>query len=392
MKFNRLIALTLALVLAFTLFACGPKNVEESAKPSEGTSAPSAQPSLQPSAQPTAEPSAQPSDPVVSDSELEPYPSFPPDLSSDSELNPYPGTEKVSVNLGVLAGPTGVGAAKLINDSDNRISLNRYNVTIAADNTELVAGLNNGTIDIATVASNVALNLYNKSGGKVQIIALGTLGVLHILEGSGGNSINSVEDLMGKTIYSAGQGANPEFILRYILTQYGMDPDNDVEIVFAEPAEITQKLMSGDIEVAMLPVPAATAAIIKGEGKIRAAIDITEAWNDLNNGSSPIMTAVVARTEFIKQNKAAVDKFLTEYAASIDYVNNNTEDASHLIAAYGITANATIAKQAIPQCHLVCITGKDMAPAISDYYMILFELNPSSIGGYLPDDGIYYVP
>lgn len=389
MKSNRLIALILALVLAFTLFACGPKNVEESAKPS---AAPSTQPSVQPSANPSAEPSVQPSEPVVSGSDLDPYPTFPPDISSDPELNPYPGTEKVSVNLGVLTGPTGVGAAKLINDSDNGISLNRYNVTIAADNNELVAGLNNGSVDIATVASNVALNLYNKSGGKVQIIALGTLGVLHILEGSGGTSINSVEDLMGKTIYSAGQGANPEYMLRYILTQYGMDPDNDVEIVFAEPAEITQKLMSGDIEVAMLPVPAATAAIIKGEGKIRSAIDITEAWNDLNNGSSPIMTAVVARTDFIKENKDAVDKFLVEYAVSIDYVNNNTEDASHLIAAYGITANATIAKQAIPQCHLVCITGKDMAPAISDYYMILFELNPSSIGGYLPDDGIYYVP
>jgi len=366
MKHTRLIALLLALVLVFTLAACGNKPSVESAPP-----APSAAPSVEPTPEPTPEPTAAPSS--------APAPS-------------EPVNEKTRVNLAVLSGPTGIGAAKLLSDADNGLTANDYHYTIATDNNELVAGLTSGEIHIATVASNVALNLYNKTDRQVKIIALGTLGVLHILESGGGTSIQSVDDLYGKTIYSAGQGANPEYILRYLLTENGIDPDLDVDIVFADASEITQKLMTGEAEVAMLPVPAATAAIIKSEGKIRAAIDVTEAWNNLNNGSSLVMTAVVARADFIANNKEAVNAFLAEYAASIDYVNNNIDEASELIAGYGITPNAAIAKDAIPQCHLVCITGKKMAPAISDYFIVLHSISSAAVGGFLPDNGIYYVP
>lgn len=353
MKCKNWIAFVLALVMACALIACAPEQAEQSQTP-EQTAAPAV------SEKPT-----------------------------PTEEQP---AAKSAVRLAVLSGPTGVGAAKLLSDADQGIAANDYQYLIATENSEVVAGLSNGEIDIAAVASNVALNLYNKTDGKVKIIALGTLGVLHILESSGGTAIQSVEDLRGKTIYSPGQGANPEYILRYILTQNGIDPDKDVTIVFGEAPEITQKLMSGEAEVAMLPVPAATAAIAKSEGKIRAAIDVTEAWNALDNGSSLVMTAVVVRTQFLEENQAAVDTFLKEYAASIDYVNNNADAAAELIAGYGIAPSAGIAKKAIPQCHLVCITGKDMAPAISDYYEILYGMNPAAVGGKLPDNGIYYVP
>jgi NitT/TauT family transport system substrate-binding protein len=68
------------------------------------------------------------------------------------------------------------------------------------------------------------------------------------------------------------------------------------------------------------------------------------------------------------------------------------DDAAQLVADLGITASAGIAKQAIPQCHLTFISGADMAPAISGYYSILFEADPTAVGGSLPDDAIYYVP
>ena len=259
MKLKKLSALLLALCMVFALAACN-NNEEVTPSPS----------------------------PVTSD---EPSP------SPDDEPSHEPQGE--TVRLGVLSGPTGIGAAKLMSDSDAGTTANHYDYTIATDNTELVAGLTNAepTLDIATMASNAAVNLYNKTDGGVKIIALGTLGVLHILESGGGTSIHSVSDLAGKTIWSAGQGANPEYVLRYILEQNGLDPDKDVTILFAEASEITQKLMTGEAEVAMLPVPAATAAILQSEGQIRAALDVTEEWNDLNTGSQLIMTAVVARTE-----------------------------------------------------------------------------------------------
>ena len=357
MKHKKLLALLLALSMAFALTACKKSAEEPSVSPSD---------SVTESAEPSETPSAEPSAPVMGE----------------------------DVRLAVLSGPTGIGAAKLLSDSDADATVNHYDYTIAADNSELVAGLTGSdpAFDIATVASNVAVNLYNKTDGGVKIIALGTLGVLHILESGGNETVSSVADLAGKTIWAVGQGANPEYILRYVLSENGLDPDKDVTILFADAAEVTQKLMTGEAEVAMLPVPAATAAIIKSEGKVRAALDMTEEWDALNTGSQLIMTAVVARTEFIEQHPDAVAVFLEEYAGSIDYVNTNVDDAAELVAGFGITPSAPIARQAIPQCHLTYIAGKDMGPAISGYYDILWQADPAAVGGSLPDDGIYYVP
>ena len=357
MKHKKLLAMLLALSMAFALTACKKSAEEPSVSPSD---------SVTESAEPSETPSAEPSAPAMGE----------------------------DVRLAVLSGPTGIGAAKLLSDSDADATVNHYEYTIAADNSELVAGLTGSdpAFDIATVASNVAVNLYNKTDGGVKIIALGTLGVLHILESGGNETVSSVADLAGKTIWAVGQGANPEYILRYVLSENGLDPDKDVTILFADAAEVTQKLMTGEAEVAMLPVPAATAAIIKSEGKVRAALDMTEEWDALNTGSQLIMTAVVARTEFIEQHPDAVSLFLEEYAGSIDYVNTNVDDAAELVAGFGITPSAPIAKQAIPQCHLTYIAGKDMGPAISGYYDILWQADPAAVGGSLPDDGIYYVP
>ena len=357
MKHKKLLAMLLALSMAFALTACKKSAEEPSVSPSD---------SVTESAEPSESPSAESSTPVMGE----------------------------DVRLAVLSGPTGIGAAKLLSDSDADATVNHYDYTIAADNSELVAGLTGSdpAFDIATVASNVAVNLYNKTDGGVKIIALGTLGVLHILESGGNETVSSVADLAGKTIWAVGQGANPEYVLRYVLSENGLDPDKDVTLLFADAAEITQKLMTGEAEVAMLPVPAATAAILKSEGKVRAALDMTEEWNALNTGSQLIMTAVVARTEFIEQHPDAVSLFLEEYAGSIDYVNTNVDDAAELVAGFGITPSAPIAKQAIPQCHLTYIAGKDMGPAISGYYDILWQADPAAVGGSLPDDGIYYVP
>ena len=357
MKKMKLPALLLAFALLFTLTACRSSGDDPSGAPSGGAS----------QALPSQEPSAE--------------------VSEDVHVTPYG-----PVHLAVLSGPTGVGAAQLLNAVDNNpASLQTsYEYTIAADNSELVAGLSNGKIDIATVASNVAVNLYNKTDGGVRIIAVGTLGVLHILEGNGTSNINSMADLVGKTLYAAGQGANPEYVLRYLLEENGLEIGKDVEVVFADAAEISAKLLSGEIECAMLPVPAATAAIAKGGGQVRQAVDMTEAWDALENGSRLIMTAVVARSELLETYPDYVEHFLADYEASINYVNSNVDEAAEWVANYGITPSAAIARLAIPQCHLAFISGADMEKNMSGYYSLLYAVDPASVGGALPGGGIYW--
>ena len=56
-------------------------------------------------------------------------------------------------------------------------------------------------------------------------MALNTAGVLHILQNTENSEpITDWEQLKGKTIYTVGQGANPEYVLDYVLSGHGIDP------------------------------------------------------------------------------------------------------------------------------------------------------------------------
>lgn len=297
-------------------------------------------------------------------------------------------TKKVdTVNFGVFQGPTGIGAAYLINQSENGKSANKYDITVAANATDLVSKITSGTLDIAAMPTNVAANLYNKTDGDIQIIALNTLGVLYVLEN--GESVNSIEDLRGKTIYATGQGAVPEYTINFLLEKNGLNVGKDVTVEYLDTSELSSKMISGDINLCMLPVPYATAVLSKNTD-IRQAVDITEEWNKIVGGSGNIVTGcVVARRSFIEENKETVDKFIREYGESVNYVLTN-ENAPQVVVECGIVADEEIAAEAIKKSNIVCITGSNMKPAIDGYYNVLFEANPASIGGKVPDDGIYY--
>lgn len=289
----------------------------------------------------------------------------------------------------VLSGPTGVGAAKLMADNEAAESYDKVaaSSTVEADNQAVSSALINGDVDIAAVATNMAANLYNQSEGAVQVLAVNTLGVLYILEK--GDTVTSMADLAGKTVYATGEGANPEYVLNYLLTENGVDPA-DVDIQWMTAQEVTAQMVSSEDGICMLPVPAATALMIQDSG-VREALSLSEEWSTVSDGELA-MGCIVARTDYIEENPQGVEAFLSAYEDSIAYMSDpdNLEEAAELVAQYGITANANIAKAAIPQCNLVCLTGDEMKSVLEAYYQVLFDADPTSIGGALPDASFYY--
>ncbi len=295
--------------------------------------------------------------------------------------------DTTEINMAVLAGPTGIGASELMNWNDAGKTANHYNFTVATANDDVVAGLANGEFDIAAVATNVAANLYQKTSGKVQICALNTYGVLYILEN--GESVNSVADLAGKTIYATGQGANPEYVLNYILSENGLIPGEDVTIEFMDSESLVTKMAAGEIDLCMLPVPAVTSVQMQNSD-VRVALDLTAEWNNIGTDGALTMGCVVVRTAFAEEHPDAVTAFLTEYAESIEAVQTNVEEASQFCEQYGIVAKAAVAAKAIPACNLCFISGDKIQSAIEPYYKVLYSANPASIGGNLPDDNFYF--
>lgn len=291
-----------------------------------------------------------------------------------------------SVRLTVLSGPTGVSAAKLLAD-DADSTAPAYDATVASANDEVTAALINGSTDIAAVATNVAANLAAKTNGGIQVLAVNTLGVLYILEK--GDTIHSMADLRGKTLYATGQGANPEYVLNYLLTQNKVD-SAQVDIEWLTAQEVSAKMASSEKAICMLPVPAATALMLQ-DTKVRQAVSLSEEWERLEQGALP-MGCVVARTEFIEANPQAVSDFLTQYQASIAYMSDpaNLDEAAKLVAQFQLTPNEKIAAAAIPQCNLTFLTGEDMKNVLEEYYQVLFQADPASIGGSMPYDSFYY--
>lgn len=304
------------------------------------------------------------------------------------EVPPAPAEEAVTLRVAALKGPTAMGLVKLMSDSEKGESAyGNYEFTIAASADELTPKLMQGELDMACVPANLAAVLYQKTKGEIVTLAVNTLGVLYVVEN--GNAVQSMADLKGKTIVAAGKGSTPEYALRYLLAENGIDPDKDVTIDWkSEHAECVAALASGGATIALLPQPFVTVA----GGKIpdlRMALDLTQEWNALDNGSALLTGVVVARREIVEQHPVATDVFLQGYGVSVDWVNANVSDAAKLIGDYGIV-EAAVAEKALPFCNIVCLSKGDMKTALSGYLSILYEQNPQSVGGALPDDAFYY--
>ena len=293
------------------------------------------------------------------------------------------------INLYVLSGPTGIGAMNLWAASDAGETKNTYHITMPGANDEVVAALSNGEADIAAVATNLAATLYNKTSGGVTVLAVNTLGVLSML--SNGQEAAAVADLKGKTIYAPGQGANPEYILRYVLSGNGLDPDKDVTLRFVgEGSELLTVWQSDPEAIIMAPQPVATSILMQNENA-RTLFDMTEEWDKIAGGDSTLMMGcVIVRNEFLQANPGAVELFLQEYAASIEKAQSDVEGTAALCEQYGLIPKAALAQKAIPSCGLTFVTGAEMKTGLSGYLQVMFDANPKSVGGALPGDNFYY--
>lgn len=290
---------------------------------------------------------------------------------------------KAEISVIALKGPTGMGMAYLMEgQGEGKYSIDLTNMP--DDISGLVAS---GNVDIAAVPINMASALYNRLNGDVRIIAVNTLGVLYVLEN--GNTVNSLEDLRGKTLYATGQAATPQYILEYLLEKNGLSGDVTVEY-YQDHAELSTLLAAGRVSAGMLPEPNVTATLMSN-ADIRVALDITALWGETCE-TELVQGCIIVRKEFLEKHGRDVDRFLKDYSSSVEKVNANPAEASEVIARHGIMANKEAAERAIPNCNIVCYTGDEMRDSARGMLEVLFQMEPKSIGGAMPPSDFYYVP
>lgn len=295
----------------------------------------------------------------------------------------------VKANVFMISGPTGIGAVNLMSADENGTAQGDYEFTVVTTPTEIVSKISNKEADIAAVATNMAATIYNKTDGGVTVLAVNTLGVLNVL--TNGTEVATLADLKGKTVYTTGQGANPEYVIDYLLEKNGLNPETDVDLQFkAEGTELVTVWATDPTAVIIAPQPVASSILAKYEGS-KLAIDLTDEWDKVGDDSALMMGCIIVRNEFLEQNKATVDLFLEEYEASINKTTEDVEGTAALCEKYGIVAKAAVAKKAIPDCNICFVTGSEMKTKLSGYLSVLFAAEKTSVGGKLPADDFYYV-
>lgn len=289
--------------------------------------------------------------------------------------------DDTEIRIAALKGPTGMGMVKLA-DKQNYPN---YTVSIEASPDALNPRIISGEVDVAAVPVNLASVLYNKLDGDISVLAVSTLGVLYVVEA--GSEVNSVADLAGKTVYATGQGATPEYILNYLLDKNGVAGSVEVNYV-GEHAALATMLADGSAEIGILPEPNVTSTLA-GNDNLRIALNLTEEWNKVCS-TELVQGVVIARKSFVNEHPEAIEQFLREYEKSSAFVNENIDEAAKLIVDVGILGNVEIAKKAIPNCNISFSKGEAMHKAVEGMLTVLFEANPKSIGGKLPDKDFYY--
>lgn len=295
-----------------------------------------------------------------------------------------------AVNLKSLKGLPAISMVKLYADNEEGKTLNKYDASIVASVDEAVAAVAKKDFDIITIPANLASVMYNKTEGQVKIASILALNVLYVVEN--GDSVKSIQDLKGKTVYTFGKGATPEIVLNYVLRGNGLEPGKDVKIEFkSESAEVAAALQKESNVIAMLPEPFLSATQMKNP-KMKVAFSMGDEWDKVKGtiAGSQVSGVVIMNREFADKNPEAVKNFMKDYKASVDFLSSSLDEAAKLTAKYDLVPEA-VAKVSIPRANIRYITGSEMKEKMSEYLRILGEADMKTIGGKMPGDDFYLI-
>lgn len=307
--------------------------------------------------------------------------------ASEEEETAAPLSATEQLRIAGLKGPTTMGLVNLLSMEQAGTAAMDYDLQLYGAADEIVPLLIKGELDMAAIPANLAATLYQKTSGGIQAVAVNTLGVLYVVEQ--GDTVHSMADLKGRTILSTGKGTTPEYVLRYLLTANGLDPDKDVDIqYYSEATEVTAQMATTQDAIAVLPQPYVTAAGLKDD-TLRVALDLTAEWDKV--ADTQLITGVtVVRKAYAEEHPDVVAAFLADYAQSVNAANTDLDGTAALCEEQGVVAKAAIAKKALPNCNIVCLTGEELKADVSGYLQVLYDADPAAVGGTLPGEDFYW--
>ncbi|KAB2917414.1 MAG: ABC transporter substrate-binding protein [Hyphomicrobiaceae bacterium] len=277
-------------------------------------------------------------------------------------------------------------AARMLRDVADKVEFKAWR-----NPDEMRAGLTSGTMQVVIVPTQVAANLFNRGLG-VRLVNVMTDGLLYIVAND--PALTTMASLRGRKIAVPFRNDTPEFVFRRILKAKGMAAGNDLTVeTTGTPIEAIQLLLAGRLDAALVPEPAATAAIVRGKvaGKsIARVMDVQKLWSEITGQDRATLpqAGLAVTTAFRDRHPdliARIHARLAEATAAV--VATPAAAANHAAAALELPW--PIIEQSIAWSNLVCRRATEARPALEAMFAVIAEADASILGGKLPGTEFY---
>lgn len=284
-----------------------------------------------------------------------------------------------------IKGPSGVSMIRLFENPPKAAGF-KIRMEALAQADLIAAKFIAGEAKLGILPANVVAKIAS-SGRGIQVAAVTGTGMLSLL--SADPAVKTIEDLRGRTVEVAGQGATPDYVFRKILLSRGIEPDRDITLSYtlAYP-EIAQSLISGRISLALLPEPFATMARA-GRSDLTVVGDIQDEWVKAGGKGNYPMTVLAVDSALALAEPGLIAAVLDALRDSTGWVINNPAKAGALVEKYELGLKAPVAAAAIPRSNYVFIPAAEARPSLEALYRAFLDFAPASIGGALPLDSFY---
>lgn len=287
-----------------------------------------------------------------------------------------------TVKVLLPAGGPALGMAQMMHEVST-INDTKIEYEVVSGPESLVAGITSASHEIVIAPTNLGAKLYN--GGSNYLFA-GTisLGSLFLVS----KEDISIEDLENETILAFGKNSTPDIILRKLLDYNNMLDKVNIEYLNSV-SDVNAQFIAGNYKVALLAEP--SFSVTRKSTDTYTVMDLQDEYKKMTGNESYPQASVFIKKEFADENKELTNEFINKVSESIIFANTYNEVASYFYTDLNIYPNIPIKVLAssIPNSNLSFIDVKDSKELVNEYLDLLFEFNPQSIGGKMPNSEFY---